>query len=136
MSEQIAHEFTITRMIRGERTEFELKASFDVFPETPERTRPRGGSRLRNVDPAEGGHAQLVGEIFLVDEGVPWEGRLTRAEKDKLEDEVYEAWMESNESSDRTHRLADDSCIVDDAFDSFDDDMALKTATVRGQVFW
>jgi len=135
MSEQIAHEFTITRTIRGERTEFELKASFDVFPAVSEKTRPRVGSRLRNVDPAEGGHAQLAGEIFLVDEGVPWDGRLTRAEKYKLETEVYETWEESNEPSDRTQRLSDDSCIVDDSFDDFDDDMAMRVAG-RGHVSW
>ena len=135
MSEQTVHEFTIARIIRGEHTEFELKASFDIFPAVPQKIRQRRGSRLPNIDPAEGGCAQLVGEIFLANEGVPWDGRLTRKEKEQLEDEVYETWMESNEPITRTQRLADDSCVVDESFDDFDDDMALKTANL-GQVFW
>lgn len=136
MSENIAHEFTIKRKIRGEETEFELKASFDVFPATPQRTRRRSSHRLTNADQAEGGRAELVGEIFLADGGIPWDGRLTKRERERVENSAYEVWMESNDTSDLDNRLVDDSCLVDSEFDDgFDADMAVKVAG-KGSVFW
>lgn len=77
---QIVHEFTIQR--KGE--EIELRASFEVTPVTGERRRPRAGHRLPNIDQAEGGHAVLDGDIFLVDSGLPWDGHLTKKELSKL----------------------------------------------------
>jgi hypothetical protein len=129
MSEHIVHEFTIKRKIRGEEIEFELKASFDVFPATLQRTRRSGH--------AEGGRSELVGEIFLVDGGVHWDGRLTKREKECIEDEVYETWLESNDTSNLLdNRLVDDSCLVDTEFDDgFDIDMAVKVAG-HGKVTW
>lgn len=126
---QIVHEFTITR----KDTEYELKASFEVSAAIPQPI--RRGRRNSDIDRTESGRAELVGEIFLADGGIPWDGRLTRKEKEQLEDRVYETWLESNEPNDRTQRLADDSCIVDDSFDSFDDNMSLKTVGL-GEIYW
>lgn len=108
------HEFTITRKIHGEDTEIELKASFEIEEEVES--------------------ASLVGEIFLVDDGIPWSGRLNRRERARAEAGAYEAWAEENEV-DRHQSLRDDSCLVDRSFDDFDDDMALKVAN-RGTVTW
>ena len=135
MSEHILHEFTIRRNIRGEETEFELKASFDVFPVTPQHTRRRSGHRLSNTDQAEGGRAELVGEIFLADGGIHWNGRLTRTERERVENAAYEVWVESNDTSNLDNRLVDDSCLVDTEFDGFDIDMAVKVAG-HGKVTW
>ena len=133
---QIVHEFTIQR--NGE--EIELRASFEVTPVTGERRRPRAGHRLPNIDQAEGGHAVLDGDIFLVDSGLPWDGHLTKKELSKVEDSAWEAYAES-EPEDRNNRLADDCCLVDGAFedgllDNFDDDKALKLAGCRGTIHW
>jgi hypothetical protein len=131
---QIVHEFIIRRMDE----ELELKASFEVTPVCAERRRPR--HRLPNIDPAEGGHAVLDGEIFWVDSGLPWEGRLTKKERSMVEDSAWEAYAES-EPEDRSNRLSDDCCLVDGAFDDgaidgFDDDRALRLAGCSGTIYW
>jgi len=121
------HEFTITRKIQGEDTEIELKASFEIEEEV-ERAIAAG----RTADGCTS--ARLVGEIFLVDDGIPWSGRLNRRERARAEAAAYDAWAEENEV-DRHQSLRDDSCLVDRSFDDFDDDMALKVAG-RGTVTW
>jgi hypothetical protein len=123
----IVHEFTVRR----QDTEIELKASFIITAVVPSRRKPRAGHRLPNIDPLEGGHAELDGEIFLADGGLPWDGRLTKREQDIIENEVYDIYSESEPN----HRSIDESCIVDSAFDDFDDGMALKAAG-RGEMFW
>lgn len=116
----IVHEFTVRR----QDTEIELKASFIINAVTPSRRRPRAGQ-------AEGGHAELDGDIFMVDGGLPWDGRLTKRERENIENEVYEIYSDSEPN----HHRIDESCIVDSAFDDFDDSMALKAAG-RGEMFW
>jgi hypothetical protein len=124
----IVHEFTIKR----QNAEIELKASFIITPVTPSRRMSRSGHRLPNIDEEEGGHAELDGEIFLVDGGLPWDGRLTSREKDNIEKKVYETYSDSEPPN---YRRIDDSYIVDSSFDDFDDSMALKVAG-RGEMFW
>jgi hypothetical protein len=109
----IVHEFTITRSIRGESNEIELKASFEIEP---------------SIESAE-----LVGIIFLVDGELPWDGRLTKRERERIEIAAYNEWSNANETT--RHSTRDDSCVVDSAFDSFDDDMGLKVMG-RGEIFW
>jgi hypothetical protein len=105
---QIVHEFTIKR--KG--MELELQASFEI-------------TKTRN-----GGHAVLDGEIFLAD-GIPWDGRLTRNEKDKIEHDAWENYAESEASA-----VEDESCILDEAYDDqFDIDMAIKSVG-QGAVSW
>ena len=112
---QMVHEFTVVRRVQGSRTEFELKASFDIIPKN--------------------GIAELTGEIFLIDGGIPWDGRLTNREKEKIEESAYEAWKDENEAP-QHHSMRDDACIVDGAFDDgFDVDMAMKVAG-RGSISW
>lgn len=133
---QIVHEF----IVRRHDEEFELKASFEVTPVTGERRRPRAGHRLPNIDAAEGGHAVLDGDVFLVESGLPWDGHLTKKEKDRVESSAWEVYAES-EPDDRSNRRADDCFLVDGAFDDgaldgFDDDKALKLAGCRGTIHW
>lgn len=111
---RIVHEFTIMRKIQGEDTEINLKASFEIEEEV--------------------GSSKLTGEIFLVDDGIPWTGRLNSRERNRVETAAFEAWAEENEF-DRDHSLRDDSCLVDGSFDDFDDDMAKKVAGL-GRVEW
>jgi hypothetical protein len=123
---QIVHEFTITR----KDTEYELRASFEIS--VGER-RPRQGKRNSDIELT--GRAELVGDIFLVGEGIPWRGRLSPREKERIENKVYESYMESNETS-RPNRIADDSCLIDCEFDDgFDIDMAIKVSG-KGSVSW
>ena len=128
---QTVHEFIVRR--RDE--EIELKASFEVTLVTETYRRPRAGHRLPNIDPVEGGHAVLDGGIFLVDSGLLWDGRLTKKELDRVENDVWEAYMDS-ETDKPGHHRREDAFFVDNEFDDgFDVGMALSTAG-RGEMFW
>ena len=122
---QIVHQFKIVRRIRGEYTEYDLSANFEITPAVP------AINRARHTEPIEGGHAILVGNIFFVDSGLPWEGRLTSREKDHIESRAYNSWSESH-SEEFGYSNNRDSCIVDP---DFDDDMAIKIDGL-GQVSW
>jgi hypothetical protein len=127
---QIAHEFTVVR----KDTECELRASFEVTVGVQRRA--HRSKRNSDIETSNGGRAELTGEIFLADGGIPWIGHLNKREQEQIEKEVYEMYMESNESS-RPNRLTDDSCLLDGEFDDdvFDEDMALRV-TGRGSVSW
>jgi hypothetical protein len=90
---------------------------------------------LPNVDHAEGGYAQLDGEIFLANGGIPWDGNLNKREKERLEEEAYEAWLESNEPTDRYSSRQINECVDAEFDDGFDVGMALKVAG-KGMVVW
>jgi len=125
---QIVHEF----IIRRKDSEYELRASFEVSVGASQRT--RRGKRNSNIEISEG-RAELIGEVFLVGEDIPWTGRLSPKEREQVEEDVYESYMESNEPN-SSNRPCDDSCLIDCEFDDdFDIDMAIKVSG-RGSVSW
>jgi len=102
---QIVHEFTIRR--KG--SDIELSASFEVTPKSNR----------------SGGHAVFDGEIFLAEGRIPWEGKLTEKEKNRIEDEVWVTYAGEGDRSTAT----DDIYLVDEGFDDgFDIDMAIRNA--------
>jgi hypothetical protein len=130
---QITHEFTIERRIKGEWVEYELRAEFDIEPFVPVNTGRCYVGGLIDRDPAEGGTAELVSDIFLTNDGVPWDGHLTKKELERVENQAYEAWAEANEPPDGERD--DDTCVLKDFDDGFDIDMAMKVAG-KGRVEW
>jgi hypothetical protein len=110
---QTVYNFTVIRKVQRENAEIELKSSFEIQEEI--------------------GRAELIGGIFLADGGIPWDGRLTKTEKRKIEAEAYSDW--EGEEDRYLGSIRDESCVVDSTFDSFDDDMAIKTAR-HGSVYF
>jgi hypothetical protein len=130
---RITHDFSISRVVDGEDVEFDLKAEFEIEP-------PVAGfvtGRPEDCFPSSDGYAELIGEICLADDDVPWNGTLTKREKDKLESDVYEGWLDRSEPSSPNNRnFDDDSCFVGAEFDDFfDDDMAIKIQN-RGDAYY
>jgi hypothetical protein len=101
--ERIVREFKVVRRVRGEYIENELRASFEIIPS---------------------GHAILVGDIFLVDGNIPWDGRLNAREKDRVERDAYE--------EETGFFVLRDTGIIDP---DFDDDMAIRIEGL-GRVEW
>jgi hypothetical protein len=110
---QIVHEFTIRR--KG--SDIELSASFEVTPKSNR----------------SGGHAVLDGEIFLAEGRIPWEGKLTEDEKNRIEDEVWETY---EGEGDRSSITSDRYLVEEGLDDGFDLDMAIRVSGSGDLIVW
>lgn len=104
---QYTHEFTVQRIIGGEKIEIDLRVQMDVGHDS----------------------AQIDGTIFEIQadgESIPWDGHLTSTERNFAESEAFENWSDADMDEVRADYDEDGATFNESYLPEFHDERAIR----------